>query len=98
MLGLNPFKLAVTDTALVPEPIDCDVVELYVNNVLLVPHSHQAVVAKPFGLTLPLSVAEVVVAFVAALVETVGMFERVVKFQLPEYELQPAELPALTRQ
>jgi hypothetical protein len=39
VLGLNPVKLAVTDTALVLEPIDCDVVVLELDSVLLVPHS-----------------------------------------------------------
>ena len=61
----------MTETALVPEPIDCDAVLAEVDNVLLVPHSKYAVVDKPFGLTLPLMVA----AFdeeVEAPVETVG--------------------------
>ena len=78
--------------------MDCEAVLVYVDNMPLIPHSNQAVVVEPFGLTLPLSVAEVDATFVAALVETTGRFETVVKLQLPEYELQPDELPALKRQ
>ena len=89
---------ADTGKEVVPEPIGCAAVELKVAKELLVPHSNQADVVEPFGLTLPLSVAEADATFVAALVETIGRFDTVVKLQFTPYELHPAELPALTRQ
>ena len=60
MPALNPVRFAVTETALVPDPIACDVVVLDVARVLLVPHSKYAVVDEPLGFTLPFNVAEVV--------------------------------------
>ena len=59
MLGLRLVRFVFTDKVLVPEPTDCDAVVLYVDNVLSVPHSNHAFVCRPFGFTLPLSVAAV---------------------------------------
>jgi hypothetical protein len=72
VLALKPVRLAVTVTALVPDPIDCEVVAVDVTNVLLVPHSKYAVVDEPLGFAVPLSVADVAVTLVAVLDETVG--------------------------
>jgi hypothetical protein len=60
VFALNPVRFAVTETAAVPEPIDCEAVAVDVANVLLVPHSKYAVVEDPFGFTVPFNVAEVV--------------------------------------
>ena len=57
---------------MVPEPIDCEVVDVYVDNVLLVPHSNQPVVVEPFGFTLPFRVEELDVTELAAVVVTEG--------------------------
>ena len=83
MLALNPVKLAVTATALVPEPTDCDVVVLYVDNVLLIPHSNHAVVDAPLGFTVPFSVAPLEDTDVAAVVVAVGRTAAVVKLKMP---------------
>ena len=64
--------MAETEISLVPEPIDCDDVVLYVDKVLLVPHSKEAVVDKPFGFTKPTIVAEFVKTDEEAVVETPG--------------------------
>ena len=90
--------MAVTETKPVPAPTDCDPVLVNTVNALLVPNPNHAVVGAPFELTFPLSVADVEVTLVAALVDSVGRLARVVKFQLAENELQPTELPAFTRQ
>jgi hypothetical protein len=39
VFAANPVRFAVTDIALVPDPIDCDVVAVEDANELLVPHS-----------------------------------------------------------
>ena len=101
MLALNPLRLALTATALVPEPIDCVAVELKVDSVLFVPYSNHAVVAAPFGFTLPFDTAELAVTELAAVVVTVGTITGgvvVVKFHVPEYTLVPVEFVALTCQ
>jgi hypothetical protein len=82
VFAVNPVRFAVTDAALVPEPIDCDVVAVDVANVLLVPHSKYAVVEDPFGFTLPFNVAELDVREVAALVVTVAVLALVVKLTI----------------
>lgn len=100
MLALRLERLAVTETELAPEPIDCDAVVVEVDNVLLVPHSKYAVVDEPFGFTTPFSVAEVEPTFVAELVVTVGaaVATDVVKLKELEYALVPPAFFALTRQ
>jgi len=74
----------LTETSLVPEPIDWDVVVLYDDKLLLVPHSNHAVVVTPFGFTEPFSV--VVVANTADAVEVVaaGKFALVAKLRMPD--------------
>ena len=72
MLGVKLDKFAETETADVPDPIDCAVVELTDDKELLVPHSKYAVVEDPPGFTVPLSVAELEVIDVALAVETDG--------------------------
>ena len=72
MLGLKFGKLSVTDTILVPEPMDCVVVVVNVLKVLLVPHSNHADVDAPFGFTLPFKFAEPDVTEAATVVVTVG--------------------------
>ena len=83
-MGLNPLRAAFTATALVPDPIDWDVVELEVESVLLVPHSNQTDVAAPFGFTEPFSVAPFVVTEEAAVVVTDGKTAAVTQFQTAE--------------
>jgi hypothetical protein len=73
----------------------------YVESVLLVPHSNQAVVALPLGLTDPFSVAVPEVTELAAVVVTTGKTGAgavVVKFHEPDHALVPPILEALTRQ
>jgi hypothetical protein len=53
----------------------------YVASVALVPHSNQALVATPFGLTVPFAVPEETVTEVAAVVTTVGLADAVLKVQ-----------------
>ena len=62
----------MTAWLVVPEPTAWLDVEVKVASVGLVPHSNQALVARPFGFTLPFNLAPVVVIEVAALVVTVG--------------------------
>ena len=62
----------------------------------LVPHSNQALVARPFGFTPPFNVAPVVVIDVAALVVTVGDGAVVLKLRIDPFDV-PAELEAATR-
>ena len=82
-MALNPVKFDVCATALVPEPIDCDVVLVYVDSVLLVPHSNHAVVDAPFGFTVPFNVAALEVTELAAVVVAVGRTAAVVKLKMP---------------
>lgn len=72
MLLLKPVRFAVNVTALVPDPTDCNDVVSYVDSVLFIPHSKQAVVERPFGLTVPFRVAPAVPTFVAVFDITVG--------------------------
>ena len=72
----------MTETSLVPEPIDWDVVVLYDDSVLLVPHSNQDVVAAPLGFTEPFSVADVANTAEAADVVTVAKTAAVVKLKM----------------
>ena len=58
--------------------------ELYDASVLLVPHSNHAVVATPFGFTLPFSVAEDELTPLAVLLSTVAKFALVVKLRMPD--------------
>jgi hypothetical protein len=62
---------------------------------VLVPYSKNHVVARPFGSTLPLSVAEVGVTLVAAPVTTAGAAEVVKSPSAPR--LVPAPFVATTR-
>ena len=101
VFGLKLVRFALIATALVPEPIDCVVVEVNVVNVLLVPHSNHTDVALPFGFTLPLSVDELDVTEVAAVVVTVGKVGAgavVVKLHAVDHALVPPLFFALTRQ
>ncbi len=90
MFTLNPVKFAVTDTSLVPDPMDCDAVVLYVDKVLLVPHSKYAVLKAPLGLTVPFRVADVELILLAAFVVTIGAIPLVVKLTI-----DPRVIPAL---
>ena len=65
-----------------------------VDKVLLVPHSNQAVVALPFGLTLPFNVAAADVTEPAAVVTTVGNTAPVVKLKMPSRCVPAAFCPA----
>jgi hypothetical protein len=73
VLAANPVRFALTAAAEVPEPIDCEVVDEYVDSVLDVPHSNHAVVDAPFGFTLPFVVPAFDVTEPDAEVVTVGM-------------------------
>jgi hypothetical protein len=72
----------LTATAVKPEPIDCEVVLVYVASVLDVPHSNQADVAVPFGFTEPFSVPPLFEMALAAEVETVGTTAPVTKLRI----------------
>jgi hypothetical protein len=72
VLELSPVRSAETETAVDPEPTFCEAVAVDVARVLLVPHSNQPEVDRPFGLMLPEIVAELAVMLVAVLDETVG--------------------------
>ena len=87
MFALNPLRFALTATAVVPEPIDCDAVEIEIANVLLVPHSNHTVVAPPFGFTLPFDTAELAVIELAAVVVTAGRpaTTEVIKLRIPSF-------------
>ncbi len=71
------------DVAVVPDPTDCAVVLEYELSVLEVPHSNHAVVADPFGFTVPFTFAELIVIDVAAVVVTMGRAALVVKLRIP---------------
>jgi hypothetical protein len=71
---------------------------LKLDRVGLVPHSNQAVVAKPFGFTPPFNVALSFVIDVAAFVDTVGATAAAVVLKLAIEPLDvPAELEAAAR-
>jgi hypothetical protein len=90
----RPVRPEFTAAALVPDPTDCEAVDVNVASVLDVPHSNQAVVAAPFGFTLPLSVAELVVTEPAADVVTVGRFAPVVKLRIASFCVPALFCPA----
>ncbi len=96
VFGLRPVRPELSATEVVPDPIDCEVVAVYVDNVLLVPHSNQAVVDAPLGLTLPVNVDALEVTEVAAVVVTVGRVAGVVKLKIPSFCV-PAPFCAATR-
>ena len=85
MFKLKPVRFALRGEALVPEPTDWAVVDVNVESVLEVPHSNHPVVETPFGLTVPLTVAEFVVTVPAAVVTTVGGFAPVVKLRITSF-------------
>jgi hypothetical protein len=89
VLRLRPVRFALTGESLVPDPTDCPLVEVKVDNVLDVPHSNHAVVKAPFGLTVPFNVAEPDVTELAAVVATVGGFALVVKLRIPSFCVPP---------
>jgi hypothetical protein len=86
----------LTPTEEVPDPTDCEVVEVNVVRVLLVPHSNHAVVEAPFGLTPPFNVAPFIATPLAEVVETVGGTVPVVKLRIPSLCV-PALFCAATR-
>jgi hypothetical protein len=94
VLAANPLRFALTADAEVPEPIDCEVVDEYVDSVLDVPHSNHAVVDAPFGFTLPFIVAELVVTELAAVVVTDGAFAPVVKLRIASFCVPATFCPA----
>jgi hypothetical protein len=98
VFALKPVRFALTADALVPDPTDCAVVAVKVDNVLDVPHSNHAVVAAPFGLTVPFIVAELVVTDPAAVVTTAGARGIVAKLQTADQPLVPPVFLAFTRQ
>ena len=67
-----------------------------VASVALVPHSNQAVAARPFGFTVPFSVALSAATEVAALVITVGDGAVVLKERIDPFDV-PAVLEAAPR-
>jgi len=67
-------------------------------SVLLVPHSNHAVVAAPFALTLPFTVAPPDVTELAAVVVTTGATGIVVYVHAAEYALVPPLFFASTLQ
>jgi hypothetical protein len=71
---------------------------LKLDRVGLVPHSNQAVVAKPFGFTPPFKTPPAVVTDVAAFVVTAGATAAVVvlKLAIDPFDV-PAELEAAER-
>ena len=77
-----------------PEPIDCPAVVCPYD--VDVPHSNESVVARPFGLTLPFSVAPVVVTPVAAPVVTTAAGQPVSNVASAPFVV-PAELVAVAR-
>jgi hypothetical protein len=94
VFALNDERFALTSEALVPDPTDCAVVAVKVDNVLDVPHSNQAVVEAPFGLTVPLSVAPLEVTDPAAVVTTAGGFADVVKLRIASFCVPATFCPA----
>jgi hypothetical protein len=65
-----------------------------VERVLEVPHSNQAIVGDPFGLTVPLVTAELVVTELAPVVVTEGGFAPVVKLRIASFCVPPLFWPA----
>jgi hypothetical protein len=94
VFALRAVRFALASVAVVPEPIDCALVEVKVERVLEVPHSNQATVETPFGLTVPLTVAELEVTELAAVVTTAGGFAPVVKLRIPSFCVPPLFWPA----
>jgi hypothetical protein len=94
VLRLKPVRFPLTADALVPDPTDCAVVDVKVASVLEVPHSNHAVVAAPFGLTVPFIAAELVVTEVAAVVVTVGALAPVVKLKIASFCVPAVFCPA----
>ena len=68
----SPARLALIAEALVPEPRLCTPVLVAPLSELLVAYRNQNCVAAPLGLTVPPSVAELLVTELAAPVVTVG--------------------------
>jgi hypothetical protein len=93
VLAANPLRFAFTATPAVPEPIDCEAVDEYVESVLDVPHSIHAVVDAPFGFTLPFAVAEVDVTELAADVVAVGNWTA--GAEVVKLTIEPLCVPAL---
>ena len=91
---LNPDRFALAGEAVVPDPTDCAVVAVNVERVLDVPHSNQAVVETPFGLTVPFIVAELVVTELAAVVVTDGGMAPVVKLSIASFWVPATFCPA----
>jgi hypothetical protein len=71
-------------------------VEVYELRLETVPHSNQELVASPFGFTVPLSRAPLLVMEVAAAVVAVGDCARVLTLTIFPFD-SPAELLADTR-
>ena len=76
--------------SVVPEPIDWEVELLYEDSPGFVPHSNQAVLGRPFGLTFPLQIAPVVMRTAGRDVEIGAEVPKVVEkliidpFRVPE--------------
>jgi hypothetical protein len=68
----SPVSPALADWLVVPEPTPWNDVLLKVDNVGSVPHSNQALVARPLGVTFPFRVAALNPTDVAASVVTAG--------------------------
>jgi hypothetical protein len=94
VFALNPVRFALAGAAVVPDPTDCAVVAVKVDSVLEVPHSNHPVVETPFGLTVPLTVAEFVVTEPAADVTTAGAFAPVVKLRIASFCVPATFCPA----
>jgi hypothetical protein len=75
----------LTGTIVVPDPTDCTEVVLLVARVGSVPHSNQALVARPFGVTFPLRDERVAAIEFAARAVTAG--------GIPPPELSPPPPP-----
>ena len=73
------------DTSVVPALIACDGVVVAEVSVLLVPHSKKAVAERPFGLTVPPTVAVLDVTELAAAVFTVATIAVVVRVSIDPF-------------
>jgi hypothetical protein len=94
VFALNAVRFALTSEAIVPEPADWAVVAVNVVSVLEVPHSNHAVVAAPFGFTVPFIVAELAVTEPADVVATVGRLAEVVKLRIASFCVPATFCPA----